>query len=135
MLCRYLVAANLRDSATTAVKSRVFKWSGSVFEHYQELDTIAASSVTRAERMTGGGWCMHASANFARLVLGCINADFCNQIRQYQFECLKHFSRSTSFTHLCTAPISIVQRNISSTKYINGIFMTSRCSLLFSMFM
>jgi len=26
--------------------------------------------------MTGGGWCMCASANFERLVLGCIKADF-----------------------------------------------------------
>ena len=26
------------------------------------------------------GWCMYASANFERLVLGCIKADFCKQI-------------------------------------------------------
>ena len=39
--------------------------------------------------------------NFERLVLGCIDANFCNQIR-----ILQHFSRSSRFTNLCTAPIS-----------------------------
>ena len=34
-------------------------------------------SVSRAELMTGGGWCMYASANFERLVLGCSEADVC----------------------------------------------------------
>ena len=33
--------------------------------------------------MTAGGWCMYASANFVRHVLGCINADFCNQILNF----------------------------------------------------
>ena len=37
--------------------------------------------------------------NLKRLVLGCINADFCNQIL-----ILQHFSRSTRFANLCTAP-------------------------------
>ena len=40
-------------------------------------------------------------SNFGRLVLSCINADFCVQIRIFQ-----HFSRSTRFAHFCTAPIS-----------------------------
>ena len=31
--------------------------------------------VFRAEFMAGTGWCMYASANFDRLVLGCIDAD------------------------------------------------------------
>ena len=35
---------------------------------------------TRAELMTGDGWCMYASANFQRSVLGCITADFYSQI-------------------------------------------------------
>ena len=33
-----------------------------------------------AELMTGGGYCMFASANFERLVLGCINENFDTQI-------------------------------------------------------
>ena len=39
--------------------------------------------------------------NFRRLVLVCIKADFCIQIRIFQ-----HFSRSTKFANLCTAPDS-----------------------------
>ena len=38
----------------------------------------------------GGPRLLAASANFGGLVLGCINADFCNQIL-----ILQHFSRST----------------------------------------
>ena len=38
---------------------------------------------------------------FRRLVLGCIDADFCVQICIFQ-----HFSRSTRFAFFCTAPIS-----------------------------
>jgi hypothetical protein len=30
--------------------------------------------------MTGGGWCMNASANFERLVLGCIKANFATNL-------------------------------------------------------
>ena len=37
-------------------------------------------------------------ANFSELVLLCIEADFCTQIRIFQ-----HFSRSTRFSHFCTA--------------------------------
>ena len=44
---------------------------------------------------------MLVSANFRRLVLGCIEADFCNQILIFQ-----DFSRSTRLTFLCTAPDS-----------------------------
>ena len=46
----------------------------------------------------------HFRRNFGRLVLGCINTDwtdFCNQIL-----ISKHFSRSSRFTNLCTAPDS-----------------------------
>ena len=39
--------------------------------------------------------------NFGRLVLGCINTDFCNQIL-----ILQHFSRSTRFPVCCTVPNS-----------------------------
>ena len=39
-------------------------------------------------------------ANFSELVLLCIEADFCTQIRIFQ-----HFSRSTRFSHFCTASI------------------------------
>ena len=53
----------------------------------------------RAAFMTGGGWCLLASASFGGLVLGCINADLCKQIF-----ILQHFSTSTRFTHFCTAP-------------------------------
>ena len=41
-------------------------------------------------------------ANFERLVLGCIEADFCNQILIFQ-----RFLRSTRFSILCTASNSI----------------------------
>ena len=50
--------------------------------------------VTRAELMTWGGWCMYALANFERLILGCISADFWKEILIFQ-----HLSRSTRFTH------------------------------------
>ena len=33
---------------------------------------------TRAELMTGDGWCMYALANFESLVLAYVKADFCN---------------------------------------------------------
>ena len=32
-----------------------------------------------------GGWCMYAPANLERLVLGCMNVDFCNQDYQVLF--------------------------------------------------
>ena len=38
------------------------------------------------------------SPNFRGLALFCIEADFCTQIRIFQ-----HFSRSTRFSHFCTA--------------------------------
>ena len=40
----------------------------------------------------------HDASLFPRLVLGCINTDFGNQI-----VILQHFSRSTRFAHFCTA--------------------------------
>ena len=45
------------------------------------------------------------SPNLERLVLSCIDADFCNQIVIFQ-----HFSRSTRFTNFCTAQNSIFQQ-------------------------
>ena len=47
------------------------------------------------------------SPNFRGLVLFCIKADFCTQIRIFQ-----HFSRTTRFAILCTAPISKFEQNI-----------------------
>ena len=49
------------------------------------------------------------SSNFTGLVLGCIEADFCNQILFFQ-----HFSRSTRFAILRTAQISKFQQKKSS---------------------
>ena len=46
------------------------------------------------------------SPNFRGLVLFCIEADFCTQIR-----ILQHFSRTTRFAMLCTAPISKFEQN------------------------
>ena len=60
-----------------------------------------AGADVRARFMTGGGYCLLASANFGGLVLGCIEADFCVQIL-----ILQYFSRSTRFTLLRTAPYS-----------------------------
>ena len=45
------------------------------------------------------------SPNLERLILGCIDADFCNQIVFFQ-----HFSRSTKFTYFCTAQNSKIQQ-------------------------
>ena len=48
-----------------------------------ELGGAARSARTadrRARFMTGGGYRLLASANFGGLALGCINADFCNEI-------------------------------------------------------
>ena len=45
------------------------------------------------------------SPNLERLVLSCIDADFCNQIVIFQ-----HFSRSTKFTYFCTAQNSKIQQ-------------------------
>ena len=47
------------------------------------------------------------SPNFRGLVLFCIEADFCTQIR-----ILQHFSRTTRFAILCTASISKFERSI-----------------------
>ena len=51
------------------------------------------------------------SSNFRRLVLSCINADFCVQIL-----ILQRFSRSTRFSHLCTA------RNSKSSQIFVKLF-------------
>ena len=40
-------------------------------------------AVRRAELVTGCVWCMFASANFEKLVLSCINADFCKSKYYY----------------------------------------------------
>ena len=45
--------------------------------------------------------------NFERLVLGCIHADFCNQI-----VILQHFSRSTRSAHVCTTRNSSFWRKL-----------------------
>ena len=57
--------------------------------------------------------------NFGRLVLFCIEADFCVQIR-----ILQHFSRSTRFANLCTAPDSKFQSKIAKlfSKMNNELF-------------
>ena len=52
---------------------------------------------------------MNTLSNFGRLVLGCIEADFCVQIRIFQ-----HFSRSTRLAFLRTAPISKIQSKIAA---------------------
>ena len=41
--------------------------------------TPDGACVARAALTDGGGWCMYASANFERLVIGCIEADFCTK--------------------------------------------------------
>ena len=66
------------------------------------LSAIATGTrwrVRRAVFMTAGGRLV--SANSGELVFGCIEADFYNQILIF-----KHFSRSTRFVHLRTAPNS-----------------------------
>ena len=47
------------------------------------------------------------SLKFTGFVLFCIEADFCTQIRIFQ-----HFSRTTRFAILCTAPISKFEQNL-----------------------
>ena len=56
------------------------------------------------------GW-----SNFGRLVLSCIDADFCVQIR-----ILQHFSRSTRFAILCTAPSSKSQQKFDQLFQISA---------------
>ena len=55
-------------------------------QHVRHLEyQQRAEQELSAELMTGGGWCMYASANFEMLVPGCIKAEFCNQnISKYQ---------------------------------------------------
>ena len=50
----------------------------------------------------------HDTSLFPTLVLGCIKADFGHQI-----VILQHFSRSTRFSHFCTARNAIFWRNLS----------------------
>ena len=47
------------------------------------------------------------SSNFRGLVLGCIKADFCDQILIFQ-----HFARSRRYAILCTAQISKLQKKV-----------------------
>ena len=56
------------------------------------------------------------SSNFRRLVLGCIEADFCNQILIFQ-----HFSRSTRFAILRTAQISKFQQILQNLAILSKI--------------
>ena len=68
------------------------------------------------------------SPNFRGLVLFCIEADFCTQIR-----ILQHFSRTTRFAILCTASISkfelnfvklfrIFAQNFAKNRYFSTFF-------------
>ena len=61
--------------------------------------------------------------NLERLVLGCINADFINQIL-----ILLNFSRSARFAHLCTAPNSKFQQNLPHFLQIE-YYMKLDCSI------
>ena len=63
-------------------------------------------------------------SNSRELVLFCIEADFCNQILIF-----KHFSKSTIFAHLRTAPNSK-----SSQKFVKllRIFVSNFCKNLYS---
>ena len=84
------------DGTTAAMKAALNGHKDSL-----ELLLQAKADVNREELIIGGGWCMSASANLERLVLGCIEAEFCNQIIIFQ----KYiFSRSTRFSQICTAP-------------------------------
>ncbi len=73
------------------------------------------------------------SPNFRGLVLCCIEADFCVQIRTY-VRILQHFSRTTRFAILCIAPISkfeqnfvklfrIFAKNFAKKRYFSTLFM------------
>ena len=46
----------------------------SLAKNVAQARSVPNGTVKRAELMTGGGWFMYASANFERLVLGCIKA-------------------------------------------------------------
>ena len=69
-----------------------------------ELSAFHPASIdNRAELMTGGGWCMYESANFERLVLGCIEAgqqlfsDFVCEILHLLFRFWVEFDFRTDF--------------------------------------
>ena len=64
---------------------------------------------TEPDFWPGVGIACLLQANFGELVLGCINADFCNQIL-----ILQRFSRSTRFAILCTAPNSKISKKIAN---------------------
>ena len=62
-------------------------------------------------------------ANFERLVLGWIEADFCNQIL-----ILQQFSSSTRFTDFCTAPNSKIQLNFLKHFRIFSVLFQNCCT-------
>ena len=64
---------------------------------------VARHSSQKGTRPPLGSLPTTNSANFRRRVLGCIKAEFCNQILVLIFS---HFSSSTRFTNLRTAPHS-----------------------------
>ena len=63
-------------------EGRLWEISASGYRHdpWDRHAPALCESVFRAELMTGGGWCMYASANFERLVFDCVNAKFCNHV-------------------------------------------------------
>ena len=63
--------------------------------------------------MPGGGHRMYASANFVRLVLVCINAEFCNQILS------THVSVFVEIYKICTS--------LHRSKLKNKIKVSSNC--------
>ena len=70
------------------------------------------------------------SPNFRGLVLFCIEADFCTQIRIFQ-----HFSRTTRFAILCTAPISKFERNfVKLFRIFADFLLLLQKSLFFNIF-
>ena len=85
-------------SAETQAQTRTENCS-----HEQCMQPYALRKMRRMKK-----W-IESPPNFERLVLGCVEANFCNWILVR-----KLLTRSTRFTYFCTAQTSIVQQNASS---------------------
>ena len=88
--------------------SRQVSWPRRTWTALQDCSATAASALVEKFDTELFSDFSAKSSNFRRLVLSCINADFCVQIL-----ILQRFSRSTRFSHLCTA-----RNSTSSQKFV-----------------
>ena len=110
--CREEVASRYNDTRSMQVQSNgtvsplCLNWRRSIAGRGHGhllplLERRARAFHRRRARVPRGSNWLHLIHTENRLVLGCINADFCDQIL-----ILQRFSRSTRFSHFRTARIS-----------------------------